>query len=112
MGVSITRRLDALKDADKADYRKKYYIFRYRLNGKDARTERDAKLFEWVANKKKLTQSQREHNKEAEFVAQQRLQDEKARIYRNEYDVDITKQKYIGFEEYFNEYIRLHSPKI
>ena len=112
MGVSITRRLDALKDADKADYRKKYYIFRYRLNGKDARTERDAKLFEWVANKKKLTQSQREHNKEAEFVAQQRLQDEKARIYRNEYDVDTTKQKYIGFEEYFNEYIRLHSPKI
>ena len=112
MEISITRRLDAVKDADKADYRKKYYIFRYRLNGKDARTERDAKLFEWVANKKKLTQSQREHNKEAEFVAQQRLQDEKARIYRNEYDVDITKQKYIGFEEYFNEYIRLHSPKI
>ena len=75
MEVSITRRLDAVKDADKADYRKKYYIFRYRLNGKDARTERNAKLFEWVAHKKKLTQSQREHNKEVEFVVEQHLQD-------------------------------------
>lgn len=112
MVVSIVRRLDAVKNADKADYRKKYYIFRYRQNGKDARAERDAKLFEWVANKKKLTQSQKEHNKEAEFVAEQRLQNEKARLYRNEYDVDTTKKRYIGFEDYFNEYIRLHSPKI
>lgn len=112
MGVSIVRRLDAVKNADKADYRKKYYIFRYRQNGKDARAERDAKLFEWVANKKKLTQSQKEHNKEAEFVAEQRLQNEKARLYRNEYDVDTTKKRYILFEDYFNEYTRLHSPKI
>ena len=112
MGVSIVRRLDAVKNADKADYRKKYYIFRYRQNGKDARVERDAKLFEWVANKKKLTQSQKEHNKEAEFVAEQRLQNEKARLYRNEYDVDTTKKRYILFEDYFNEYTRLHSPKI
>ena len=112
MGVSIVIRLDAVKNADKADYRKKYYIFRYRQNGKDARAERDAKLFEWVANKKKLTQSQKEHNKEAEFVAEQRLQNEKARLYRNEYDVDTTKKRYILFEDYFNEYTRLHSPKI
>ena len=112
MGVSIVRRLDAVKNADKADYRKKYYIFRYRQNGKDARAERDAKLFEWVANKKKLKQSQKEHNKEAEFVAEQRLQNEKARLYRNEYDVDTTKKRYILFEDYFNEYTRLHSPKI